>query len=680
MTMNIEILKKLLREADEEVKKPEEKPEEEVSKSPFEEDPMGFILKKYVTLKDLLEELMTPSFEEYLNAIFIVAPKPTTFKVLLHNGQYFFLTYLDKVYQATIGGKNYYLLGIGEKQLAMQAIARLLRFGTPLKTQGPEGAEQGTEVADGGEELSGEPSGGETGGGGGGTSDGGEFGALGAEAGAAANPPGVTPKKKSELAESNIISRLISEAENKKKVENLFSVLKNSFDSLGFKGKKDSKHGPHLRYAIGSEEDTLSAIQNALNSLNNTKFYKIEVIDANSFGSGAKSGKYKTYKITTTKDLPNIPKGQEAFVVNQYTESSTIVAKALTPTNLKITEKVFKDSESIIDAVNKSLYSLKNENLRALLSELMKDVANGTKPKFENVDSIIGYNQSIPLSENTTSAMSSFSDSDINVIGKDFGEILGSITMGKIVDSLAIGVKFPKGGNNPLADFTIDGYNISSKYAGGASATLTAIINEIKPKEQLTTKYQKELYKVLKIAVDNTVSSGYIEIAKFLDTKGINALAKAMGLSKDEINPQSINDIVAKTIASAKSDEEKTALLFKKFRSFYDAIGRSPKASAKVAVDWNKLNSKKLYGVILGPLSYSVADELNANAQYVKSLSEILSKIEVKQIYLTFSLKSKSARFIVKPFSDPSSKFKFDIGSQSVYHPENSRLAFKMTK
>lgn len=148
MNLDALILKRILIEQDEE---PETDKEEKKELSPFEEDPMGFILKKYNTLNELLTELMTESFQDYLNAIFIVAPKPTTFKILLHNGQYFFLTYLEKAYQATISGKNYYLMTTGEKQLCMQAIARLLRYGSPLKTKGPEGAEQGPEASDEGE-------------------------------------------------------------------------------------------------------------------------------------------------------------------------------------------------------------------------------------------------------------------------------------------------------------------------------------------------------------------------------------------------------------------------------------------------------------------------------------------------------------------------------------------------
>jgi hypothetical protein len=118
--------------------------EEENKKSTFEEDPMGFILKKYASLNSLLEELMTPSFKEYLDGIYVMAPKPTTFRVVLHNKRYFFLTYLKNAYEASIGGKRYYLLEIGEKERCMLAISKLLQYGSPLVTQGPEGAEEGT--------------------------------------------------------------------------------------------------------------------------------------------------------------------------------------------------------------------------------------------------------------------------------------------------------------------------------------------------------------------------------------------------------------------------------------------------------------------------------------------------------------------------------------------------------
>jgi hypothetical protein len=117
--------------------------------STFEDDPMQFILKKYAGLKNTLEYLMTPSFEEYITGIYVVAPKPTTFKVVLHNGQFFFLQFMGKAYETTVEGRKYYLMSIGEKERCMVAISRLLRFGNPLKTKGPDGAEQATRDSEG---------------------------------------------------------------------------------------------------------------------------------------------------------------------------------------------------------------------------------------------------------------------------------------------------------------------------------------------------------------------------------------------------------------------------------------------------------------------------------------------------------------------------------------------------
>lgn len=129
----LDVLKKILIEADDEVMKTPPKT--------FEDDPMRFILNKYQSLKDNLVELLGENFEEYLTAIYIISPKPTMFKIVLHNNQYFFMTYMGETYQITIAGKNYLLFNAGEKQRAMLALSRLLKWGSPLKTKGGEGAE-----------------------------------------------------------------------------------------------------------------------------------------------------------------------------------------------------------------------------------------------------------------------------------------------------------------------------------------------------------------------------------------------------------------------------------------------------------------------------------------------------------------------------------------------------------
>ena len=119
----------------------------------FEEDPVNFILDKYPSLKETLIMLLSDAFKDYITGIYIIAPKPTTFKIVLHNGQFFYLVYLGKAYEAKVLGRRYYLMTIGDKERAIQAIANLLELGQPINTQGPEGE---TTSGEGVEETSGE--------------------------------------------------------------------------------------------------------------------------------------------------------------------------------------------------------------------------------------------------------------------------------------------------------------------------------------------------------------------------------------------------------------------------------------------------------------------------------------------------------------------------------------------
>jgi len=107
----------------------------------FENDPINFILQKYPTLTRTLEDQMSPAFKDYITGIYIIAPKPTTFKIVLHNDQDYLLTFLGKAYEATVAGKKFYLQTIGERERCMKAIARLLSLGNPIQTKGPEGEE-----------------------------------------------------------------------------------------------------------------------------------------------------------------------------------------------------------------------------------------------------------------------------------------------------------------------------------------------------------------------------------------------------------------------------------------------------------------------------------------------------------------------------------------------------------
>lgn len=112
----------------------------------FEDNPIEFLLQKYPTMKQTLEMLMSSAYKDYITGIYIVAPKPTTFKIVLHNDQDFFLTYMGKAYEANVSGKKFYLQTIGEKERCMEAISRLLTLGNPIHNKGPEDGEEAADA------------------------------------------------------------------------------------------------------------------------------------------------------------------------------------------------------------------------------------------------------------------------------------------------------------------------------------------------------------------------------------------------------------------------------------------------------------------------------------------------------------------------------------------------------
>jgi hypothetical protein len=108
----------------------------------FESDPLEYILQKYSSLNDTLEDLMTPHYRDFISGVFVIAPKPTTFRVILHNKQEFLLIYGETCYTAKIAGKKYYLENLSEEEFAITSIAQLLELGLPPGSTGPEEPEE----------------------------------------------------------------------------------------------------------------------------------------------------------------------------------------------------------------------------------------------------------------------------------------------------------------------------------------------------------------------------------------------------------------------------------------------------------------------------------------------------------------------------------------------------------
>ena len=100
------------------------------------------VLTKFPILKKVITDLLTDQYEMFISDIQWVAPRPTTFKIVLANGQFFYFIYTERSWIAQVEGKKYYLLNINEEEQAAESIARILRYGS--KTE-PEKAEMPAE-------------------------------------------------------------------------------------------------------------------------------------------------------------------------------------------------------------------------------------------------------------------------------------------------------------------------------------------------------------------------------------------------------------------------------------------------------------------------------------------------------------------------------------------------------
>ena len=110
-------------------------------------------LTKFPELKEIIVSLLTAEFNNFISSIDWVAPRPTTFRINLQNDEEFYLIWMGRSWIAQIEGKKYYLLNLPEEERAAQAIARLLRYGTPESEDEAGGDDAGLGDTGGGEEV-----------------------------------------------------------------------------------------------------------------------------------------------------------------------------------------------------------------------------------------------------------------------------------------------------------------------------------------------------------------------------------------------------------------------------------------------------------------------------------------------------------------------------------------------
>ena len=249
-------------------------------------------------------------------------------------------------------------------------------------------------------------------------------------------------------------------------------------------GRINTKNGgKDLRFDLGGDsKKALQLISDALNKVGATNF---DIITAGpgEYSNGSNSGKFTTFIVTFGEDVDSIKasKGDVIKFVDNNPPKGSIKSKELTPTSLKLPQDIDMNSSSLASSVKGAINSKYSSNLfmQSFLTELY-DLVSTHKPTnfFNDPLALSAFAETIGYDENVREAIDALGAADLNTIGKDFGEVLGAALLLNMVKTEK-GISFPSG-NNPLVDFYIDGYGISSKYKSGAAPTLSNIIKNLK--------------------------------------------------------------------------------------------------------------------------------------------------------------------------------------------------------
>jgi hypothetical protein len=99
------------------------------------------VLGKFPELKKVIVDLLTHQYEVFMTDIQWVAPRPTTFRIVLGNGENFILIYTERSWIAKVEGKKFYLLNLSEEEQAAESIARILSYGLKEAEASPDSLE-----------------------------------------------------------------------------------------------------------------------------------------------------------------------------------------------------------------------------------------------------------------------------------------------------------------------------------------------------------------------------------------------------------------------------------------------------------------------------------------------------------------------------------------------------------
>jgi len=298
------------------------------------------------------------------------------------------------------------------------------------------------------------------------------------------------------------------------------------------------------------------------------------------------------------------------------------------------------------DAVKKA--SDVSENVKSFLESLLEASAGNGQIKSKQIDVI--------------------SDSDLNVIAKDFGEISGALWYISNENKKATAIEFPSASNARLVDYYAvqpggKKIAISAKANEGAPPSIEAIAEILKTKKYGSPAKEGARKAIISIA-ESSVIEGIVSASQALKTKGYQWMKSKV--FRRDWKAADVEGVLAKY----KSPKQ----FLSEFAPFYTLIGRT--ASEKTTDEIFKQKAKR-NGLILSPMGYSLVDEMNSNKVFLEVLTDAAQQIKVSQLYIKISKPTKRVDYHIKEFDSSKFEFKYNSNAKS---PSLKKISFVIAK
>lgn len=468
-------------------------------------------------------------------------------------------------------------------------------------------------------------------------------------------------------------------------------------------GRWISQNPEELIRAYFGSEDTEENIQKFL-ELNGVRadYYSDVLVPAN------KSGSFASWAITIKTDCTWFGKilksGETWYIINAKKVSNSGVTavigdKDTTPSNLRLTDTLFRDIKSAVNVTKEAVkYAIKDENYASFMNSLVDAVASyNPSSKF---DDILG----LAKSDNDYSIDYDFSQwgEDIDLISikniqKDFGEVLGGILTFNLIKKVDSGLIFPGASNEAVVDFKFDNLNISSKADKGGKASASGYmkkVNSTKESENWTLSKEEEEFdanftNILLAKQSEPKNTNYYKGSNgsgtFSNTVNLfnihltrnsgwnywesTARMATKGISRDTVVQSFVDLKEAGNLYSVLKGFAKSVGGFGKLGGRSDAAkytqrlleAKNEKAAAEVLDEILKIDKKDTYDAIVGIIMYGCSKQLVdvLNKKYGKVMTGMINKaLSAKQLYLIVNIKKNSILFQMK--SMKTSNFKID--------------------